>query len=371
MHIDTHQQDHTLTISLAGDWTLKTPLPRFTLLFDELQSPSTVQAVSFNTEELGYWDSSLLVFLLEGLEFCASHNIQFQQESLPENISALIGLSQAVPEKKDTRSDKRTGFVTAIGQAGLSLFSDVMDFIHFFGTMGHAIFRVLTFRARVRWRDFWVIFQSNSVQALPIVTLISFLVGLIIAFLGVVVLQRFGAGYYVSYIVSYGVLRELGALMTAIIMAGRTGAAFAAELGSMKISDEINALDTLGISPVDFLVLPRFLAIFFSMPLLTLYANFVAILGGMMVATSMLDLNVTQFMKGLLEPVTLNDALLGLIKASVFGAIVGISGCLRGMQTGKDASAVGMATTSAVVTAITLIILANAFLDWLAAITNF
>ena len=371
MHIDTHLQGYTLTISLAGDWALTSPLPSFTLLFEDTRSPQSVDTIAFDTEHLGRWDSSLLVFLLEGVEFCDSHNIHFEDTSLPEPITALIGLSQAVPEKEDTRSTKRNGFIAVLGEATLNLFEDILDFIHFFGTMGHALFRVFTFKVRMRWQDFWLIFQSNSVQALPIVTLISFLVGLIIAFLGVVVLQRFGAGYYVSYIVSYGVLRELGALMTAIIMAGRTGAAFAAELGSMKISDEINALDTLGISPIDFLVLPRFLAIFFTMPLLTLYANFVAILGGMLVATSMLDLNVTQFMRGLLEPVTLTDALLGLIKACVFGAIVGIAGCLRGLQTGKDASAVGKATTSAVVTAITLIILANAFLDWLAAVTGF
>ena len=371
MHIDTHQQDYTLTVTLAGDWTLKTPLPKFDLLFEEVRSPDAVRTIAFDTHQLGTWDSSLLVFLLEGLDFCSTHNIHFHQESLPENISALIGLSQAVPEKKDTKTEKKRGFITLIGEAGLSLSADILNFVYFLGIIGRAIFKVITFRARMRWRDFWIIFQANSANALPIVTLISFLVGLIIAFLGVVVLQRFGAGYYVSYIVSYGVLRELGALMTAIIMAGRTGAAFAAELGSMKISDEINALETLGISAVDFLVLPRFLAIFFSMPLLTLYANFVAILGGMMVATTMLDLNITQFLTGLLEPVTLTDALLGLIKACVFGAIVGIAGCLRGMQTGKDASAVGAATTSAVVTAITLIILANAFLDWLAAITKF
>ena len=350
---------------------MESPLPQFALLFEELPHKEAVRDVAFDANQLGTWDSSLLAFLLDGLAFCTSHSIQYNLDSLPENIAALINLSQAVPEKKDTPKTQQRGFFTTLGIASISFFNDVSNFIHFFGDLGHTLFRFFTFRARMRWRDFWLIFQTNSSSALPIVTLISFLVGLIISFLGVVVLQRFGAGYYVSYIVSYGVLRELGALMTAIIMAGRTGAAFAAELGSMKISDEINALETLGISAMDFLVLPRFLAIFLTMPLLTLYANFIAILGGMVVAISMLDLNVTQFTTGLLEPVTLNDALLGLIKASVFGAIVGLAGCMRGMQTGKDASAVGAATTSAVVTAITLIILANAFIDWLAAVIQF
>lgn len=212
--------------------------------------------------------------------------------------------------------------------------------------------------------------QSNSVGALLIVTLISFLVGLIIAFLGAVVLRPFGAGYFVSYLVGYGMLREMGALMTGIIIAGRTGAAFAAELGSMKITEEIDALKTLGLSPIDHLVLPRVLGLFLMMPLLTIYANFVGIMGGMIVSITLLELSAAQFIGGLLTPVTLSDGLLGVFKGSVFGLIIGLSGCLRGLQTGNDAGAVGRAATSAVVTAITLIILANAIIDWLAVLLN-
>jgi phospholipid/cholesterol/gamma-HCH transport system permease protein len=210
--------------------------------------------------------------------------------------------------------------------------------------------------------------QSNSSGALGIVTLIALLVGVIIAFLGVVVLKRFGAGYYVSYLVGYGMLREMGALMTGIIMAGRTGAAFAAELGSMKITEEIDAYTTLGVSPIDHLVLPRMLGLFVMMPLLVIYADFVGIAGGMMVAVTLLDLTPTQFVGGLLSAVTLSDALLGVFKATIFGMIIGLSGCMKGMQTGSDAGAVGRSATNAVVMGITLIILANAVVDWLAAL---
>jgi phospholipid/cholesterol/gamma-HCH transport system permease protein len=163
-------------------------------------------------------------------------------------------------------------------------------------------------------------------------------------------------------------LREMGALMTGIIIAGRTGAAFAAELGSMKISEEIDAFETLGISPVDHLVLPRVLGLFVTMPLLTIYSMFVGIIGGLVVAIGLLDLSMTQFIGGLLTPVTLSDAVLGVFKGTIFGLIIGISGCMRGMQTGTDAGAVGRAATSAVVTGITLIIVANAVIDWLAAL---
>jgi phospholipid/cholesterol/gamma-HCH transport system permease protein len=225
-------------------------------------------------------------------------------------------------------------------------------------------------RIRLRWRDFWVVVQSNSSGALPIVTLIAFLIGMIISFLGAVVLRRFGAGYYVSYLVGYGVLREMAALMTGIIMAGRTGAAFAAELGSMKITEEIDAYRTLGISPVDHLVLPRVLGLVVMMPLLTIYASVIGILGGLVVAIALLDLSVVQFSTGMLTAVTLSDALLGVFKGTVFGLIIGLAGCMKGMQTGNDAGAVGRSATSAVVLSITLIVGANAVIDWLAVLLN-
>jgi phospholipid/cholesterol/gamma-HCH transport system permease protein len=236
------------------------------------------------------------------------------------------------------------------------------------GDVVDSFIRLFVGRARFRWRDFWVVVQSNSSGALPIVTLIAFLVGVIIAFLGVVVLRRFGAGYYVSFLVGFGMLREMGALMTGIIMAGRTGAAFAAELGSMKITEEIDALRTLGVSPIDHLVLPRMLGLFAMMPLLTIYAAFVGIFGGLIVSISLLDLSPTQFIGGLLTAVTLSDGLLGLFKGTVFGLLIGLAGCMKGMQTGSDAGAVGRAATSAVVLGITLIIAANAVVDWLAAL---
>jgi len=220
----------------------------------------------------------------------------------------------------------------------------------------------------MQWRAFWVVVQANGSGALPIVTLIALLVGVIIAFLGAVVLQRFGAGYYVSYLVGYGMLREMGALMTGIIIAGRTGAGFAAELGSMKITEELDAYATLGISPVDHLVLPRMLGLFVMMPLLVIYADLVGVLGGLFVAVVQIDLSTTQFFIGMLSVVELSDALLGLFKATVYGAIVGFAGCMHGLRTGSDASAVGRSATSAVVLGITLIIVANAVIDWLAAL---
>jgi phospholipid/cholesterol/gamma-HCH transport system permease protein len=365
-------QGDALVAVLAGEWKLESAAPRFeplvtAFLAVDLPHPRTVRAVAFDTTALGPWDSSLLIFLLQGVDYCAAHDLEFDATGLPERIVRLLALARAVPERR-VEAEPKISRLAKLGDATLSTWDTWLAAVAFTGAVTDSFVRLLLRRVRFRWRDFWVVVQSNSSGALPIVTLIALLVGVIIAFLGVVVLRRFGAGYYVSYLVGYGMLREMGALMTGIILAGRTGAAFAAELGSMKITEEIDAFSTLGVSPIDHLVLPRMLGLFVMMPLLAIYADFVGIAGGLIVAVTLLDLSSTQFVGGLLTVVTLSDALLGIFKATIFGLIIGLAGCMKGMQTGSDAGAVGRSATSAVVLAITLIILANAVVDWLAAL---
>jgi phospholipid/cholesterol/gamma-HCH transport system permease protein len=373
MGLEVRRENEALIVELVGDWELSRAVPRFgDLVENELngsQAPAAM-AVDFDATGLGRWDSSLLTFLQQGMIHCEAHDLEFRSGNLPEDISRLLELARAVPEQEMVRAEGKPSFAEGVGTKGLAAWDGLMAAVTFLGEVTESFFRLVTLRLRMRWRDFWVVVQSNSSGALPIVTLIAFLVGMIISFLGAVVLRRFGAGYFVSYLVGYGMLREMASLMTGIIMAGRTGAAFAAELGSMKITEEIDAYRTLGISPVDHLVMPRVLGILFMMPLLTIYAGFVGILGGMVVAILVLDLSVTQFTGGLLQAVTLSDALLGVFKGTVFGLIIGMAGCMKGMQTGGDASAVGKAATSAVVLGITLIIGANALIDWLAVILN-
>lgn len=367
MHVDIHQTGQVLVAALSGDWAMENPTPRFDRLIEDRPTEGVVQTVGFDAKNLGAWDSSLLSFLLQGVIYCETHDIEFDQTSLPGDIQQLLDLAVAVPEQEVQREEK-TSFIGRLGKRVIVATEGFIASVAFVGEVVSSLGRLISFRSRLHWRDFWVVAQKNGSSALPIVTLISFLVGLIISFLGAVVLRRFGAGYYVSYLVGYGMLREMGALMTGIIMAGRTGAAFAAELGSMKISEEIDALKTLGISPIDRLVMPRVLGLFVTMPLLTIYANFVGIIGGMIVAVTLLDLSTAQFIGGLLTPVTLADGLLGVFKGTVFGLTIGLAGCMRGLQAGNDAGAVGKAATSAVVTGITLIIVANAVIDWIAAL---
>jgi phospholipid/cholesterol/gamma-HCH transport system permease protein len=192
-------------------------------------------------------------------------------------------------------------------------------------------------------------------------------VGLILAFVGAVQLKMFGAQIYVANLVAIAMVREMGAMMTGIIMAGRTGAAFAAQLGTMQVNEEIDALKTMGLSPLEFLVLPRMLALILMMPLLCLYADLMGILGGVVVGIGMLDLSFSQYFEQTRAAITLTDLWLGVGKGVIFGVLVALAGCLRGMQSGRSASAVGDAATSAVVTAIVAIIVSDGLF---AVITN-
>jgi len=370
---DLRMHDDHLVAELAGTWRLGHATPRFAPLIEAActsagASRGATPAIGFDAAALGAWDSSLLIFLREGQSYCEAHDCTFDTAGLPARITDLLSLADAVPERVVEEEERETSRVARLGLAGIAAWDAALSGVTFLGEVAQGLLRLLTGRTRMQWRAFWVVVQSNSSGALPIVTLIALLVGVIIAFLGVVVLQKFGAGYYVSYLVGYGMLREMGALMTGIIIAGRTGAGFAAELGSMKITEELDAYATLGISPVDHLVLPRVLGLFVMMPLLVVYADVVGIFGGMFVSVALLDVTSTQFLTGMLSAVSLSDALLGVFKGTIYGAIIGLAGCMHGLRTGTDASAVGRSATSAVVLGITFVIVANAVVDWLAAL---
>src|SRR4029079_12126835 len=237
---------------------------------------------------------------------------------------------------------------------------DARTMLAFLGEASIAFARLLVGRARYRRSDLLIILQEVGAQALPIVSLISFLVGVILAYVGAVQLRQFGAQIYVADLVGIGMTREMGARAAAVIMAGRSGAAFAAQLGTMQVNEEIDALTTLGISPIEFLVLPRILALALMMPLLCLYADLLGLLGGLAVGVGMLDVGVTEYYVRTAEAISIADCVAGLLKASTFGILIAVAGCLRGIQCGRSSAAVGAATTSAVVTGIVLIIVSDA-----------
>jgi phospholipid/cholesterol/gamma-HCH transport system permease protein len=269
-------------------------------------------------------------------------------------------MAAAVPARVDAqRVEKRDDFLTIVGRETQSFFQSGGQFLEFLGESILSFMRLLRGKARFRPSDLSDTVLACGASALPIVTLISFLIGLILAFVGAVQLELFGAQIYVADLVTIAMAREMGAVMTGIIMAGRTGAAFAAQLGTMQVNEEIDALSTFGLSPMDFLVLPRMLALIVMMPLLVIYADIAGILGGTFVGITMLDLSATEYARETLNSTSLLDFAIGIVKGAVFGVLIAISGCLRGLQCGRSASAVGLAATSAVVTGIVLIIVTD------------
>ncbi|MBI5057164.1 MAG: ABC transporter permease [Nitrospirae bacterium] len=361
----------TLQISLAGDWVLGMDVPAAGKTREEISVNSGVEKVIFNTLDLKSWDTVVLTFLVKIIAHCASVNMSVDKNGLPTGVQRLLDLASAAPERKGVRKEAaRIHLLEQVGGSALTFWRTLVEMTAFIGEAFAAFLKLLQGRARFRRSDLFLTIQQCGAQALPIVSLISILVGLILAFIGAIQLKIFGAQIYVSSLVGIGMVRALAAIMTGIIMSGRTGASFAAQLGTMQVNEEIDALKTLGISPVEFLVLPRMLALFLMMPILSLYADLMGILGGLIIGVTMLDLNFTEYYNTTREAVSITDFWIGLFSAAVFGVLVALSGCMRGMQCGRSASAVGEATTSAVVTGIVSIVVAMAVITVICNILN-
>jgi len=364
--------EDTLLVRLTGEWKLSNRLPAADEVMKHVDAGPKIRRITFDTEGLQGWDSGLLIFLIRVQELASqARTITVEQGGLLPGVKRLLGLASAVPERKGARREAaRISFLDRLGASAIASWKSILQTIEFIGEATVAFVRLFAGKARFRPSDFFLIMQECGAQALPIVSLISVLVGLILAFIGAIQLKIFGAQIYVASLVGIGMVRALAAIMTGIIMAGRTGAAFAAQLGTMQVNEEIDALKTLGINPMEFLVLPRMLALFLMMPLLSLYADLMGIVGGLIIGVSMLDLNFMEYFIKTRESVTMNDFIVGLFSAAVFGVLVALAGCKQGMQCGRSASAVGEATTSAVVTSIVSIVVAMALITVVCNVLN-
>jgi phospholipid/cholesterol/gamma-HCH transport system permease protein len=355
--------DDSLLIRLSGEWTIEHGLPRAEDVHKEIESGPSVRQVSFDTEGLTAWDSGLLTFLTKVNEQCAAKDVQVDEKGLPEGVQRLLALAVAVPEQKDARKVAiKQPFLHRVGASAIAFIKSAAEMIEFMGEAFLVFVRLLRGKTRLRRSDLFLFIQQSGAEALPIVSLISFLVGLILAFVAATQLKVFGAQIFVADLVGIAMVRVMAAVMTGTIMAGRTGASFAAQIGTMQVNEEIDALKTMGISPMEFLVLPRMLALVIMMPLLCLYADLVGILGGALVGVGMLDLGLMEYYHQTKAGITMTFVWIGLFHAAVFGILIALSGCLRGMQCGRSASAVGEATTSAVVTAIVSMVIATAII---------
>ncbi|MFZ0255438.1 MAG: ABC transporter permease [Gammaproteobacteria bacterium] len=356
-------QDGRARLRLTGGWQIHGQLPAVEAVSARFEAEPGLKSLGFEVEGLTGWDSGLMSYLTGLIDRCQQRGIAVDPAGLPEGIRGLLRLAYAVPERPGARrTEKRVSFVQQVGEQALALTRSTGEIMAFLGEAVLALRRLFTGQARFRKADLWLTVQEAGADALPIVSLVTFLVGLILAFIGEAQLAQFGAKIYVADLVGLAMVIQLGAVITAIVLAGRTGAAFAAQLGTMQVNEEIDALRTLGIAPMDFLVLPRLLALILMTPLLAIYADLMGILGGAFVANVAGDITLSEYFIETQQAIGWNHLIQGLISATVYGAIVAVSGCLRGMQCGRSASSVGLATTSAVVTAIVFIVMAAALL---------
>jgi len=325
----------------------------------EYISDRTIQHIHLDATGIEYCDGAGLAVLMQLKRTAYRRNIPCEINGLAENFAALLRLYPegrlfAESEKKKRRGD----FVESIGWSTVEILRIIRDQIAFVGELTVTFLQILRKPGKLRWRDICRLAENAGVRAFTIIAMLGFLMGLIMAFQGAMPMRQVGADIFVADLVGIAVIRELGPLITAIILAGRTGSAFAAELGTMKVNEEIDALNTMGLDPVGFLVIPRVLAATVMTPLLTVFAVLFGLIGGAVVMLG-LGYPLVTYVNRVCEISTSVDFIGGLFKALVFGLLVAISGCLCGLKTGDGAQAVGESATRAVVTSIILIILAD------------
>jgi phospholipid/cholesterol/gamma-HCH transport system permease protein len=356
----SHFSADTLHAAISGTWKISSKLPAPEEVLNQLATDPRIKNIIINASDLKGWDTTFLTFINAISKECQKENIRFEIQELPKGAKRLLRIASAVSEQKDAyQKRKRKSFLYMVGDSAVVFGTSIVDMVSFIGEASQAVVRFFFGKARFRRIDFLIYIEDCGAQSLPIVTLISLLVGLILAFVGAVQLKMFGAQIYVANLVAIAMVREMGALMTGIIMAGRIGAAYAAQLGTMQVNEEIDALNTMGISPMDFLVLPRLFALALMMPLLTLYSDLLGILGGAIVGVGMMDITPMQYFTQTQASLDMTNISLGIAKGGIYGIIIALAGCLRGMQSGRSAAAVGEATTAAVVTAIVHIIITD------------
>jgi len=354
--VQTRSEGDCLLVELGGRWRITEPRPSWVSALAG-RSPTTVKLVLAG--DIGAWDSALLLFINETRQWCRETSTQCDLSGLPDAVQRLIR-QFTVANEACRNTDRSKSFLTVVGLAAQDVWGKTKDIATFVGECALSAGNLAKRPRKFRWRDCLEEMQNCGAMALPIVSLISLLIGLIMAYQSAVLMRQFGADIYVADAVGLVMVREMGAMMTAMILAGRTGAAFAATLGNMKANEEIDALQTLGIRPVDFLVMPRLIALALMMPLLALYANGLGIIGGMAVSLGLLHIPPAAYWVETQSVIDLSDMASGLIKASAFGVLVGLAGCHCGLQAERSAVGVGKAATSAVVTGLLLIIVADA-----------
>ncbi|WP_332743220.1 MlaE family ABC transporter permease [Hydrogenophaga sp.] len=349
------QQDNVWVLGIGGEWRgYQGALP-------DVPAALRQGEVRFDTAALRSWDTALAATLWQRLNTLARPPVELDLGGLPAGLREIVSLALSdAPPAEVPRAD--VGRIAALGAATQAWWADGHRSLTFVGEVLLSTGRLLRGQSAMRWGDLaWQVEQTGP-RSLPIVALVSFLVSLIVAYMGAAQLQRFGAQNYIADLVTVGVVREVAALLVGIVLAGRVGAAFAAQIGSMRANEEVDALATMGVDPVDFLVLPRVLALLCVGPLLTAFAALVGMAVGWLVAVGIYGVTSLEYVYASVQALTLPHVLVGLLKGTVYAVLVALAGCRQGMSAGRSAQAVGDATTAAVVQAIVWIVVAASVL---------
>jgi phospholipid/cholesterol/gamma-HCH transport system permease protein len=350
----------TTMIRIAGRMDQNTA-PDLIRSISENMGRKTIGPVTVHLRQVTYFDDYGALVLSELSRFASAERGFEILDPAHKTDSVLSFVDLKAFDRPLVQSAVPDNFVERIGQSALTRMSGARVMVAFLGSVFISFVKIIAKPKSLRINDTILIMEKTGVRALPIVSLISFLLGLVIAFMSSIQLQQFGANIYVASLVAIAMVSELGPIMTAIVVSGRSGSAFAAEIGAMKISEEIDALATMGFDPVSFLAVPRILASVIVVPILTVFSSIFAILGGLAVGVFLLDLTVSSYMTQTIEILTLFEISWGMMKSIVFSVLISWVGCLRGFQAKGGADAVGNAATSAVVSGVFLIIIFDSF----------
>ena len=347
-------------LKLSGELGFAETPELWSALRGHVQRARRRSQLDFDMAEVTQLDSGAAALLAHARAQLHRRGVKSEFVRAPAPIQEIIHLHHGDGPVKRRYKRRARGMLDQVGQATERTFYEVRMLFSFIGDLTVENLRVLARPRSANWRDLWPIMERAGADAVPIVTLISFLVGLVSAAQSAAQLERYGANVFVADLVGLSMTRELGPLMTAIVVAGRSGAAFAAEIGTMKVNEEIDALRTMGLRPMPFLVLPRSLALMLMMPLLVLFSNALGILGGLVVGVTRLDLSAVTYLNRIADAVKLWDVGQGLLKGALFAVAIAVISCQQGLATSGGAAAVGHRTTSAVVGILFSLILIDA-----------
>jgi len=355
----TEIRDGDLVLILSRDWTEASFNAAELEATQALLAQGTWKSIRFDSTGIGSWGSSLLAFLSSLRGVARLRHVRFDDSGLPAPARQLI---QLIPEDVPPMNtpQRHVGVIARLGESVLDAWTEVLSTTALLGQVLLRTYAGLHGRARMRMTDLLQCLTEAGVAALPVVALVNVLVGGIMAFVGAIELRRFGADVYIANLVGVAEVREMAPIMTAIVMSGRTGSAYAAEIATMQGTEELDALRAIGIAVEDYLVLPRVIALSFMMPLLNLYAAAIGILGGFCIAIVMLHISAQTFLEQIGDAVSITEVMLGIVKSIVFGAWIAIAGCRIGLRAGRSSSDVGHAATTASVAGIVGVIVLDA-----------